>query len=239
MTASSPFLSIDPTDSPAGLERVAFFGRRLRDYAAFFGFEPGDLAGRKVADIAAGSASFAAEASASALQVQAIDPCYRLRPEGIRDRAARDFERMRRFIEDHPERFPSHSVAKLLRIRREAMERFLADYPAGIATGRYRAGCLPRLDLDSRSFDDVFCGHFLFLYHHLLSPSFHFDAIRELLRIARERVVIYPLVTLEGKPYPPFDSLLKDLAPFAGIQLQRVAKPTFRNANERLILRPR
>ena len=82
--------------------------------------------------------------------------------------------------------------------RMGAMERFLADYDAGKAAGRYRAMDLPRLDFADGTFDLVLCSHLLFLYAEQLSEQFHIDAIGELKRVARE-VRVFPVLDLNGK----------------------------------------
>ncbi len=227
---------------PQPLPRIAFFGRRLCDYEHFFGFHADELAGQRVLDVAAGSASFTAEATAHGLSVQAVDPLYRLQLHGVRERAKRDFSDMRAFVGSHPGRFNLQTPASevdLWEKRRESMERFLLDYPSGVAAGRYRAESLPTLSFQDEAFDRIFCGHFLFLYAGHLSPEFHFKAILELLRLARESVTIYPLVTLEGIRYRQLESILSALRPQAQVRIESVSRPILKHATERLTLYPK
>lgn len=74
-----------------------------------------------------------------------------------------------------------------------AMREFQADLPRGLAQGRYRVAELPSLPFSDQKFDIALCSHFLFTYSHLLTVEFHFEAIRELCRVAREARV-FPLV---------------------------------------------
>jgi SAM-dependent methyltransferase len=89
-------------------------------------------------------------------------------------------------------------------IRLAAMERFLEDYDAGKAAGRYVEGALPSLPFDDETFDLALCSHLLFLYSDQLDVAFHLAALQELLRVARD-VRIFPLLALncELSPHLP------------------------------------
>ena len=78
----------------------------------------------------------------------------------------------------------------------EAMELFLADFPAGLLEGRYLPYALPHLEIAGNSFDLALVSHFLFLYSASHDREFHVAAVHELLRVANE-VRIFPLLTME------------------------------------------
>jgi ubiquinone/menaquinone biosynthesis C-methylase UbiE len=78
------------------------------------------------------------------------------------------------------------------------MQRFFADFETGKRKGRYVAAALPHLPFPDASFDLALCSHLLFLYSDYLSLDAHVEAVRELLRVARE-VCIFPLLTLSGE----------------------------------------
>ncbi len=82
-----------------------------------------------------------------------------------------------------------------------AMERFLADYHAGLSAKRYVQGALPHLPFAASSFDLFFCSHMMFLYADVLDEDWHIAALGELLRIAPE-ARFYPLLDLNGHPSP-------------------------------------
>jgi hypothetical protein len=84
------------------------------------------------------------------------------------------------------------------RARHAAMRRFLADYDAGRARGRYVAAALPHLPFADGRFDLCVCSHFLFLYAGQLDLPFHLAAVREMLRVAGE-VRVFPLLDLTGQ----------------------------------------
>src|SRR5207245_7356754 len=94
-------------------------------------------------------------------------------------------------------RDPDH----LGRCRLAAMRRFLADFRAGKAAGRYVTASLPHVPFADGQFDLALVSHLLFLYSEQLDLGFHRAAVEELLRVARE-VRIFPLLALSGKPSP-------------------------------------
>lgn len=207
----------DPAEStrPVSLDKIACFGRTLDDYRRFFDFDPDALAGQAVLDVAAGSASFTAEAIRRGILATACDPNYRLSPDALRRTAELDFEHVRERAEAASGRFRFDgdfaSFADLWKERRGALERFTDDYRPGRAAARYQSCALPRLPFRNRLFDLVLCGHFLFLYDDRLDYRFHFESCRELVRVTKTEARIYPLVGLGGEPFTRFERLLSDL----------------------------
>ncbi|MEO8631387.1 MAG: hypothetical protein ABI612_25325 [Betaproteobacteria bacterium] len=112
------------------------------------------------------------------------------------------------------------------------MERFLADFDAGLREGRYRAAELPQLGFDDQSFDLALCSHLLFLYSEQLSRQFHLDAVRELRRVARE-VRIFPVLDLNGRVSVHFDAV-RDAW---DSELVTVEYEFLRGANQMLVIR--
>jgi SAM-dependent methyltransferase len=83
------------------------------------------------------------------------------------------------------------------------MDTFLKDFVSGKLLGRYVPGVLPTLPFASNHFDTTLCANLLFIYSDIESGGmlhnspmdydFHMKALRELLRITRSDVRIYPL----------------------------------------------
>src|SRR5690606_36076250 len=98
--------------------------------------------------------------------VVAVDPLYRFGYATVHDRARRDFEAGLDFDPDRGRHLRSEMRTGRSRQteRTDPRDRFLADYRAGFAAGRYRAHSLPRLEFEDSSFDHVLCGHLLFLH---------------------------------------------------------------------------
>lgn len=195
-------------------ETVAFFGRSFDEYLRFFNFTPSDFAGRTVLDVAAGPSSFTAEARARGVEAVAVDPLYGFPCASLTAHVDLDYRRMFARMRDQPERFRFHAFASFdaaERDRAAAARRFLTDYEAHFAHDRYVGASLPALPFASGAFDFVLCAHLLFIYAHRFDYAFHFAACRELVRVARSEVRIHPLCGADGRPYPEFDRLRKDL----------------------------
>lgn len=192
-------------------EGVVPWGRRLEEYRAFFALD--DVApGVSVLDAGGGPASFAAEACALGANVIAADPIYELPGEAIRQcfeatRAAM-MESLR--LARYRFRWSRYGSPEALeRIRREALELFLADYEARRGT-RYVPASLPHLPFANDAFDLALSSHLLFLYGDDLDCDFHVAAVRELARVARE-VRIFPLVNLDGRPSSHLPAVMAEL----------------------------
>ena len=149
---------------------------------------PEDLPGRLV-DCAAGPASSNAELSAEGRDDTSCDPLYDLTAPEIRSRIDATFDVLVANARASREEFvwrdftsPDH----LGDVRLAVMQRFLADFPQGLESGRYRAKSLPHLDFREGEFDLALCSHFLFTYTERLSVDFHVAAIGEMCRVAAE-----------------------------------------------------
>lgn len=223
------------------LESVVPWGRSFDEYKRMFALDENDLAGR-IVGCADGPANFNAEATRRGLSVVSCDPLYRFDAGQIKGRieaTSRDVLAQTRknaadFVWD-----TVGSVEQLGQMRMAAMNDFLADYPSGLAAGRYINAELPHLPFSDMSFGIALSSHFLFLYTTHLGEAFHQLAIQEMCRVARE-TRIFPLLSLDAKPSPlviPISSYLRQLGfvvsietvPYefqrGGNQMMRVQRP--------------
>jgi len=194
------------------LNDIVPWGRQLDEYVEMFALCEADLA-KRILGCGDGPASFNAELTGRAGRVVSVDPIYRFSPEEIRRRVDETYdvvmEQTRRNAHEFVwNRIPS--IDELGRMRRRAMEAFLADYRRGRAEGRYVDASLPQLPFAEREFDLALCSHFLFLYSEQLSADFHVESIEELCRIAGE-VRIFPLLELGSKRSRHLDAVLTRL----------------------------
>jgi hypothetical protein len=181
------------------LADVVPWGPSFDEYVAMFGLAGQDLSGR-ILGCGDGPASFNAVASARGHSVVSADPLYRFSAEQIQARIDEASvvvaEQARRNADQFVwTRFAS--VDALVDARMMAMRAFLADYPAGLSSGRYVDASLPRLPFPDRRFDLALCSHFLFLYSEHLDGAFHLESLCELIRTARD-VRVFPLLELSG-----------------------------------------
>lgn len=185
------------------LENIVPWGRSFAEYQRMFALDTTDL-GKRILGCGDGPAAFNAELTVRGGRVVSVDPLYAFDSTQIHDRieATRDtvLAQMRAsqagyVWQDIP------SVEALGQLRMAAMQDFLADFAAGQRAGRYINAELPALPFADGQFELALCSHLLFLYSKQLAADFHLQAIRELLRVARE-VRIFPLLTLDGTPSP-------------------------------------
>lgn len=247
-----------PTAEPAAtraefaLPKTHFFGRDLAEYRRLFAlgedhalFRAAAGSGPRVLDVAAGPASFTAEATALGVRAVAVDPHYGARPDAlatlVRADHARVAAQMRAkpgLFRATPEGFPT--LENAVAARCAAAERFLADYEDGFVVGRYVGAALPDLPFADASFDLVLCGHLLFLHAGLFDADFHRAALRELLRVVRPggEARLHPLCAGDGRDYPHLPALLAELA-VEGVTNERVVVrgAFFHAADATLVLR--
>ncbi len=191
------------------LNEVIPWGRSFDEYRRMFDLAERDLAGR-VLGCGDGPASFNAEATARGHSVTSCDPIYAFSRAEIERRVTECYDTVIGQVKRQPDDFVWREFRdpdELGRHRLAAMRRFLADYDAGRAEGRYVAALLPALPFADGSFDLALVSHFLLLYSDQLGRDFHLAAVAELLRVARE-VRIFPILALDGRPSPHVDTLL-------------------------------
>lgn len=231
------------TSAPSRLElpSVSFFGRSLAEYMQFFALDPLALRGRDVLDVAAGPASFVAEACARKINAVAVDPLYGQTAAALAARVDEDFERMFAQMRAKPgllrfKSFPSIDAAEA--DRRAAAQRFLGDYETHFVHNRYVGGALPRLPFLDGTFDLVLCAHLLFVYAQRFDFEWHLAACRELVRVSAGEARVHPLCGLDGRPYPGLARLRRELRA-AGVasEVRALEYEFFAGSNSMLVLR--
>lgn len=222
------------------LEKVVPWGRSYDEYVAMFGLTETDLKFR-ILGCGDGPAGFNVELTKRGGHVISADPIYIFEAAQIRSRISETYETVMAQMRENQSNYvwgTISSVEELGRIRMAAMETFLSDYVAGKNEGRYIAGELPSLPFESGSFDIALSSHFLFLYSTHLTAGFHFQALQEMLRVARE-VRVFPLLTLNGAPSPHLSFVTESLiAQGFDVEVKHVSYEFQRGANEMLLIKP-
>jgi len=198
---------------PFTLDNVVPWGRSFDEYTAMFGLTPLDFRHR-ILGCGDGPAAFNAVVNRTGGGVVSVDPLYELSQQQIRERIDAVFDTILAETERNKDEFVwQHikSVAELGRLRREAMDEFLADYEQGVKEYRYVAGALPSLPFMDRTFELALCSHFLFLYSEQFDLVFHIQSIKELCRVAEE-VRIFPIMELGTRKSRHLDAVMSWLA---------------------------
>jgi hypothetical protein len=171
--------------------------------------------------------------------IVSVDPIYAFDTSQIGSRVHETYETvMAQMNKNHSDYVWTaiSSVEELGHIRMSAMNAFLSDYDLGKSEGRYIAGELPALPVESGSFDIALSSHFWFLYSAHLSAEFHIQALKEMLRVARE-VRVFPVLTLDGAKSPHMGVVTEALERHGfGVEVRRVPYEFQRGGNEMLLV---
>lgn len=192
------------------LDTVVPWGRSLSEYEAMFNLTELDL-NSSIMGSSDGPSSFNAEWTAKGGTVISVDPIYQFSANTIAEKIEQVCPIVMNQVIQHHSDFVWTTIrtpAQLKAIRLKAMARFIDDYRQ--RKQAYISAALPDLPFADNTFDLALCSHFLFLYSAHYDEAFHFAAVQELCRIARQ-VRIYPLVTLDNSPSPYLDSIMSSL----------------------------
>ncbi len=189
------------------LDKVVPFGRTFAEYVAMFNLTQTDLTG-KILGVGDGPASFNAEGTGLGYKITSIDPIYQFNKSEIIQQFNTVVDDIINQIKATPNDWvwSFHQSPDDLRNNRiKAIELFSQDYELGKQQGRYLTEQLPKLRFKDCQFDLALCSHFLFLYSDHYDLDFHYESIKEMLRVSRE-VRIFPLLTLmlQESPYLNF-----------------------------------
>jgi hypothetical protein len=209
------------------LDRIVFMGRTYQEYMSMFDLDESMLRHGRVLDCAAGPSSFTAEANKSGMTVAASDILYNVPFGALAEKGRQDIEEVYQKMDDAPGLFVwkyyknrNHAC----KLRHDALNNFLQDFPEGIREGRYVHAELPRLPFADQTFSLVLSSHFLFLYGDRLNIDFHIASLKEMARVSSGEVRVYPLQGLDAKPYSHMDEVLSCLRA-QGIHAELVPTP--------------
>jgi hypothetical protein len=190
-----------------------------------------------VLDCCAGGASFTAEAVERGVDAIAVDPAYELPAAELVDTVRRSLPATAGIVDEHAGSFVWNwygSPERKDELRIEAADRFLQD--VSIAPERYVPGSLPKLLFEDGRFDLVLCSHLLFTWADKYDRDWHLASLRELVRVSRSEVRIFPLV--QQGAGDPVDYLPDLLAELAGVtsEIRKVPYEFQAGADEMLVL---
>jgi hypothetical protein len=181
--------------------------RPLPAYRDMFLLTDDDLYAGPILDCPAGASPFGALVRALGGEAVGVDPAY-AEPDGLVQRAAADIARVAEWQRAHPAGFNWSylgSPEKLSRSWTAALEVFAADFAPD--DSRYVAAALPHLPFPDGRFALTLSGFLLFVYPELFGHAELLAALRELVRVTRGEVRIYPLTSSAGESYGELPAL--------------------------------
>jgi hypothetical protein len=198
----------------ARLSGVAVTPRPLAAYRDMFLLTDDDLRVGPILDCPAGASPFGALVRALGGEAVSVDPAYG-QADRLVERAAADITRVAEWQRAHPDGFNWSylgSPEELAKTWRAALEVFAADFaPDG---SRYVTAALPRLPFPDGRFALTLSGFLLFVYPELFGHDDLVAALRELARVTRGEVRVYPLQSSAGEPYTELPALRAALAAY-------------------------
>jgi len=249
-TENFPSRLIHP-DTPPGesaapaFDCIAFYGRTYAEYEWFFNFQAEQIKGKRVLDCHARASSFTTEAVRMGIHAKALDPMYDRSGEALAQLGKADMEEVLKKTSARPELYNFDFMKNfevVRKLRKEALDKFLRDYPSGCAQGRYIAGQLPILPFNDASFDLVLNNHHLFLYANHFSYPKILDSCAEMARVCDlnrgGQVRIYPILGHDARVYSHLQRLRIDLFREEGISAEVVEIPFqyLKGSNQMMIL---
>ena len=182
------------------LGKIILWGRSLKEYVGMFNLTPDEF-NLSILDCGGGPASFNAQMTSQGCNVISCDPIYQFSADEINGRIQETYQILIDGLKANLANYVWQNIEspeQLGKIRMEAMNQFLEDFPLGLSQGRYVVDELPNLSFKERQFDLALVSHLLFTYSDHLSLEFHLNSIKELCRVAKE-VRIFPLLNVSGE----------------------------------------
>ncbi len=203
-------MSGDERNTKLDLERIVFIGRTFEEYLDMFSLSEETMKGKRILDCPAGACSFTAVGNKSGFDITACDIAYYYSSDDLKNKGLRDLEHTMENMEKARGNFKwdyFKNVEGLKKHRFSAFKNCTDDMAK--SNDRYIPAVLPALPFLDDEFDICLSAHFLFMYDDRLDYEFHLKTIKELLRVSKEEIRIFPLVNLEGKRYEHLDELIR------------------------------
>lgn len=221
------------------LSRVVFIGRTFDEYMRMFNLSEEDLRGRKILDCPAGAGSFTGIANQKGADVTAADIAYYHSFEQLVAKGFDDVEHAMVQMEKAQLNFVwdyFKSIEGLKQHRIQALTDGSNDMKA--SPHCYVPAVLPVLPFKDGEFELTLSAHFLFMYGDRFDYEFHVQTLKELLRVTKEEVRIFPLVDLSSNRYAHLDRVI-DFLQSEGYTTEEVMVPYEfqRGANRMLVIR--
>lgn len=199
---------VEPSQA-LSIDRIVFIGRTFEEYIDLFNLEFEHLRGKRILDCPAGACSFTARANELGVDVTACDIVYDHPVESLEKKGHLDIEHVMGNMEQVKGNYNWNyfkDINSLKTHRLEALKTCVADMKK--AAHRYFPAVLPELPFDNEAFDVLLSAHFLFMYSDRFDLSFHIQTLKEMLRVTKEEIRIFPLVDLKGERYGELNAII-------------------------------
>ncbi|GAE88520.1 hypothetical protein JCM21531_1968 [Acetivibrio straminisolvens JCM 21531] len=218
------------------LPEIVFIGRTYDEYKAMFDLTDDVVKNNAILDVPAGSCSFAAISNSMGGKVTVADVAYYHPAEKLYEKGLTDISQIVSSLSKVKEQYVWNYFKdedSLEKARRQTLYDCVTDMKSNPHV--YVPCILPKLPFEDEQFDITLSAHFLFTYSDRLSLSFHKETIKELLRVTKKEVRIFPLIDLKSKRYSEMDAILEFIQSCGWQAEERAVHYEFqRNANSML-----
>ena len=232
-------LSRDEKRNYLELDRIIFIGRTYEEYVMMFRLDSWDLQNKKILDCPAGACSFTARANELGIDVTACDIAYTHPSNDLKKKGLEDISYAMNGLSKAKHKYIweyFRDVEHLKENRIEALTECVEDMKTN--NNRYVPTNLPSLPFCDKTFDVTLSAHFLFMYSDRLDFTFHLNTIKELMRVTKEEIRIFPLVDLEGKRYTYLDEVIEFLTEAGSVVAEVKSEYEFHaNAHSMLVIK--
>lgn len=214
-----------------------FIGRSFEEYLKMFNLDLQKLRDKKVLDCAAGASSFTARMTENGYVVKAADILYDKEPSFLQHRCREHLTVLVDALADLEGHFVWDFFKDLNDLKQHRMNscsEFFEDYKNNRTN--YLKADLLNLPFKDNSFSLVLCSHLLFIYDHRLNYNFHINSVKEMLRVTKDEVCIYPLVKHKSIKSEFVKRIKQDLDKNANIKIEKVDYEFRRSGNEMMKL---
>lgn len=229
-------MSKEEQSAKLDIERIIFVGRTYEEYMDMFLLSEKELKGKKILDCPGGACSFTAVGNQLGLDVTACDIAYYHASEDLKNKGLQDIEHAMESMEKAKGNYKwdyFHTIEDLKKHRLSALHECSTHMK--VSSERYIPVALPVLPFKNNAFDLVLSAHFLFTYGDRLDFPFHMETLKELLRVTKDEIRIFPLVDLEGKRYEYLEKIISYLTDHGYVAEEVIVPYEFqKNANSML-----
>jgi ubiquinone/menaquinone biosynthesis C-methylase UbiE len=221
------------------INRIVFIGRTFEEYIKMFDLSPENLENMKVLDCAGGACSFTAHANKLGIDSTSCDIAYYHEVVDLEQKGLEDIEHTIEHMEKASGNYVWEyfsSIDALKEERSRALKECVQDMREN--PQHYQAVTLPVLPFENKQFDMTVCAHLLFMYSDRLDYQFHLNSLKELIRVTKGEIRIFPLTDLYGKKYDQLSQLMNDLKEHVrSIEEVKVSYEFQKNANHMLVIK--
>lgn len=220
------------------LSRIIFIGRTYDEYLKMFDLTSEELNNNKILDAPGGACSFTSIAGQLGYNSTSTDIAYYHSAEQLYQKGKQDIKHAIEGMSEVKEKYIwnyFNTIDDLEHHRISALNDCVNHMK--VTPQSYIPSILPDLPFEDNQFDLILSAHFLFMYADRLDLDFHRKTIKEMIRVSRREIRIFPLTDLTGNRYEYLQDIHKFVNELGWKTEERIVSYEFqKNANSMLRL---